>query len=242
MWSLFRRKSPFAGFLFTASGLFLWHQRKRGLNAAPTEAFRSKKTAEGSSGQNKSILNANFGRERELLMDRLAGIEEEQAALRFIFRRKAGAEKRFASEGSRAAERLHFRERRAQPFPGGTWERKEIGKRFDHEPEPVRERIQSVFQPHPQRSAGKLRGNIDRIFREGGGKRLRDERSGADRKMRGRLRIQIENTAGKFRGRKRALWDEHQLTGDRPGGIDLPGDGECGGLLCGFLWKVINDQ
>ena len=175
-------------------------------------------------------------------MDRLASIEKEQAALRFIFRRKAGAEKRFASEGSRAAERLHFRERRAQPHSGGAWKRKEIGKRFDHEPEPVRERIQSVFQPHPQRSAGKLRGNIDRIFREGGGKHLRDERSGADREMRGRLRIQIENTAGKFRGRKRALRDEHQLTGDRPGGIVLPDDGEWGGLLCGFLWKVINDQ
>ena len=71
-------------------------------------------------------------------MDRLAGIEKEQSALSFIFRRKAGAEKRFASEGSRAAERLHFRERRAQPHPGGAWKRKEIGKRFDHEPEPVR--------------------------------------------------------------------------------------------------------
>ena len=217
-------------------------RRKAGLNIALMEALRSNKAAGGSAGQNKNIPNIYFGRKRELLMDRLFGIEKEQPALHFIFRRKAGAEERPASEGSRAAERLHFRERRTQPFPGGTWEREKIGEWFDHEPEPVREHIQSVFQSHPQRSAGELRGNIDRIFREGGGKRFRDERSGADGEMCWRLRIQIKNTAGKFRGRECAVRDEHQLTGDRPGGKVLSGDGKRGGLLCGFLRKVINDQ
>ena len=179
------------------------------------------------SGQNKSVPNTDSGRKFELILDGFLGIEKKQSALPFIFCRKAVTEKRIASEGDCAAERLHFRKSRAQTFSRGAWERKEIGKRLDHEPEPVRKGIQSGFQPRTQRSAGKLRGNIDRILREGGGKRLRNERSGADREMRGCLRVQIKDAAGKFRGRECAVRDEHQLTGDRTGGIRLPGDGEC---------------